>query len=203
MFIDLTHRLNNDTPVYPGDTEIKISVADDLEENGYLGHNLKLGTHCGTHIDAPAHMIKTGKTLDKFGVESFVGRGCYIYLEDGIFNLETIQKADIRTGDIVIFDTQSSYHFKKPEYFTEYPVMSEDIAQYLVETGVKMVGLDTCSADNQPNFPIHKILLGCNILIIENLNNVEQLTDHSFTVYALPIKLDLDAAPARVIAVID
>jgi kynurenine formamidase len=203
MFIDLTHRLNNDTPVYPGDAEIKISSADTIEQNGYLGHNLQLGTHSGTHIDAPAHMITGGKTLDKFGIDTFVGRGCYIFLQDRKFTLEAVQNADIKSGDIVIFDTQYSYHFKKPEYFTDYPVMSEEVALYLVEKGVKMVGLDTCSADNQADFPVHKILLSSDILIIENLTNIEQLTDHSFTVYALPIKLDLDGAPSRVIAVLN
>jgi arylformamidase len=200
MIIDLTHRLNNETPVYPGDTEIKISTTDLIENNGYLGHSLKLGTHSGTHIDAPAHMVDGGKTLDKFGPDAFVGRGCYIFLENGQFTLEAVQAADIQEGDIVIFDTQMSYHFKKPEYFTDYPVMSEVIARYLASKKVKMVGLDTCSADKDSEFPIHKILLGNNILIIENLTNIEQLTDHSFTVYALPIKLDLDGAPARVIA---
>ncbi len=200
MYIDLTHRLNNDTPVYPGDAVIKITTIDTVEKSGYLGHGLSFGTHIGTHIDAPAHMISGGKTLDKFGVEAFVGRGCYIFLEKGQFTLEAIQKAEIKPGDIVIFDTQSSYNFKKPEYFTDYPVMSEQIAQYLVDAGVKMVGVDTCSIDNQPHFPIHKILLSNNILIIENLTNVEQLTGYSSTIYALPIKLDLDGAPARVIA---
>jgi arylformamidase len=203
MIIDLTHRLNNDTPAYPGDTEVKISAVDSIEENGYLGHNLELGTHSGTHIDAPAHMIPGGKSLDKFGLETFIGRGCYIFLENGVFTLEAVQAADIQEGDIVIFDTQMSYHFKKPEYFTDYPVMSEEIAQYLVDKKVKMVGLDTCSADIKPDFPIHKILLGSNILIIENLTNIEQLTEYSIKIYALPIKLDLDAAPARVIAEIN
>lgn len=200
MFIDLSHRLNNDTPVYPGDAEIKITIADAFEQNGYLGHNLELGTHSGTHIDAPAHMIEGGKTLDKFGVESFVGRGCYIFLENGEFTLEAVQNADIKPGDIVIFDTQSSYHFKKPEYFTDYPTMSEEIAQYLVDMKVRMVGVDTCSIDILPDFPVHKLLLENDILIIENLTNVEQLTGYTPTIYALPIKTDLDGAPARVIA---
>jgi kynurenine formamidase len=66
-----------------------------------------------------------------------------------------------------------------------------------------MVGFDTCSADILPDFPVHKILLGNDMLIIENLTNIEQLSGHSFTVYALPIKLVVDGAPARVIAVIN
>jgi arylformamidase len=203
MFIDLTHRLNNDTPVYPGDAEVKISAVDSIEESGYLGNKLQLGTHSGTHIDAPAHMIPGGKTLDKFGVEAFIGRGYYIFLQNGVFTLEAVQAADIQQGDIVIFDTQMSYHYKKPEYFTNYPVMSAEIAQYLVDKKVKMVGVDTCSVDNTLKFPIHKILLGSNVLIIENLTNIEQLTGYDTTIYALPIKLDLDSAPARVVAEIN
>jgi kynurenine formamidase len=200
MFIDLTHLLSNETPVYPGDPEIKITIEGTVQSNGYLGHSLSLGTHSGTHIDSPAHMIDGGKTLDQFKVEAFIGRGCYIFLKDRQFTIEAIRGADIQQGDIVIFDTQSSYHFMKPEYFTDYPVMTEEIAQYLVDKKVSMVGVDTCSVDNQQGFPVHKILLGNDILIIENLNNVEQLSGHYPTIYALPIKLDVDGAPSRVIA---
>lgn len=200
MIIDLSHQLNNDTPVYPGDAEVKISAVDSFEENGYLGHDIGLGTHSGTHIDAPAHMIPGGKTLDEFSVDMFIGRCCYIFLENGIFTMEAVQAADIQQGDIVIFDTQMSHQFTKPSYFTDYPVMSDEIAQYLVDKKVKMVGVDTCSVDNNPNFIVHKTLLSNDILIIENLTNIEQLANYPATIYALPIKLNLDGAPARVIA---
>ena len=66
---------------------------------------------------------------------------------------------------------------------------------------VKMVGVDTCSIDNQSHFPIHKILLSSDVLIIENLTNLGQLSNVDSIIYALPMKLDLDGAPARVIAV--
>lgn len=100
----------------------------------------------------------------------------------------------------MIFNAQMSYKFKDPEYFTDFPVMSQQVADYLVEKKVKMVGLDTCSADNKADFPIHKTLLGADILIIENLTNVEQLSGMKAKIYALPLKIDVDGAPARVIA---
>lgn len=78
--------------------------------------------------------------------------------------------------------------------------MSEEMASYLVDQKVNMVGVDTGSIDNLDGFPIHKTLLAGNVLIIENLTNLEQLIDRKFKVYALPIKLALDGAPARVIA---
>jgi arylformamidase len=90
------------------------------------------------------------------------------------------------------------YH--DPIYFEDYPAMSEEVAKYLVEAKIKMVGVDTCSVDNQDGFPVHKILLAGNVLIIENLTNLTQLTGKDFKVYALPLNLQIDGSPARVIA---
>lgn len=200
MIIDLSHRLTEDMPVYPGDPKLQISADASLNKEGYAGHSVMMGTHAGTHIDAPAHMIEGAKTLDKFPIDRFVGRGRYVLAKDNIFKLEDIQNADIQEGDIVLFNTEMSYRFYDQEYFKEYPAMSEDIAHYLVERKIKMVGVDTCSIDNRPDFPVHKILLSADIPIIENLTNVEQLSGLGSTIIALPIRLDLDAAPARVIA---
>jgi hypothetical protein len=76
----------------------------------------------------------------------------------------------------------------------------QEVAKYLVDAKVKMVGVDTCSVDNQDGFPIHKILLAGKVLIIENLTNLNQLTGKDFKVYALPLNLQIDGSPARVIA---
>ena len=200
MIIDLSLRLNNETPAYPGDPKIEIKQSNAFSEQGYQDHSIFMGTHTGTHIDAPAHMLEGGKTLDKFPAEQFVGRGVYILATDNEFRLEDVQKADIRPGDIVLFNTHMSYRLHNPAYFTDYPAMSVEIAEYLVEREVKMVGVDTCSIDNLEGFPVHKILLGKDILIIENLTNLEQLADMQSIIYALPLKTDLDGAPARVIA---
>ncbi len=89
--------------------------------------------------------------------------------------------------------------YYKPEYYDNYPAISENIGNYLVKKKVKMVGVDMCSIDHEP-FPVHKILLKRNILIIENLTNLGALEGKSFKVYAFPIKLQIDGAPARVIA---
>jgi kynurenine formamidase len=147
-------------------------------------------------------MIAKGKTLDQIPIEQFVGRGCLIEVGKE-FDLESLKKTDIRVGDIVLFRTGMSEHYHEPVYFENYPVMTEEIAKYLVGRKVKMVGIDAGSVDNADDFPIHKILLTGNVLIIENLVNLDKLTSKMFTVYALPIKLDIDGAPARVIAEIE
>lgn len=200
MIIDLSHRLDAETPVYPGDPKLTITQADTIESAGYLGHTLSLGTHLGTHIDAPAHMLDGGRSLDTYTVDRFVGPGKYIFVPDNTFSLELVQNADIQEGDIVLFHTNMSYSFTDPAYFTNYPAMPEAVAEHLVQKKVQLVGVDTCSIDNQDGFPIHKILLGADIPIIENLTNLEQLDGQTFRVYALPLRFDLDGAPARVIA---
>ncbi len=200
--IDLTVTVDENTPVYPGDPKIVFESITDFEKYGMNDHKVSFGIHNGTHIDAPWHMVADGKKLDEILVEQFVGRGKLVEVKDKKFNLGAVKQAGIEASDIVLFNTGMSEVFHQPEYFNDRPQMSEEIANFLVERKVKMVGVDMCSPDKEP-FPVHRILLGAEILIIENLTNLDELTGKEFTVYALPLKLQLDGAPARVIAEID
>lgn len=198
MIIDLSVSINENIPVYPGDPVTKIEPAGVLEKDGYQDHYLSIGTHVGTHIDAPAHMVAGGVGLDKIAVDQFVGRGVYIKVEDH-YDLPAIKTVDIQAGDIVLFHTGLSEHYHEPIYFEDYPGIPEDVATYLVEKQVKLVGVDTCSVDHEP-FATHRILLDGGVLIAENLTNLAPLAGKNFTIYALPIKLEIDGAPARIIA---
>ena len=198
MLIDLSVTLNEKTPIYPGDPQTKISTGGILERDGYSDHYVCVGTHVGTHMDAPSHMLKDGKNLDTFPLEHFSGEGVYIKTGKE-FDLERIKGTSIREGSIVLFHTGMSDLYHTPEYFSTYPAIPEEIAQYLVAKKVRIVGVDMCSPDHSP-FPIHKILLQNNTLIIENLTNLAALAGKKFKVYAFPIKLPLDGAPVRVVA---
>lgn len=81
MIIDLSVPINEQTPVYPGDPAVKIAPAGNLERDGYCDHLISLGTHVGTHIDAPAHMVAGGKTLNQIPLDHFIGKGKYIKFE--------------------------------------------------------------------------------------------------------------------------
>ena len=200
MIIDLSVLVNLDTPVYPGDPATKIEPAGVMSRDGYEDYYISMGTHLGTHIDAPSHMVAGGKVLAQIPIETFVGRGIYIKLIDKAFDISTVKDAEIMPGDIVLFHTGYGDVYHTPEYFTEHSALPLDIAQYLIDAGVKIVGFDMCSPDTTST-DIHKLLLGNDVLIIENLTNLSALEGKEFDVYALPINLELEAAPARVIAI--
>jgi arylformamidase len=201
QIVDLSVLINEDTPVYPGDPKTKVEPAGVFVKDGFNDHFISMGTHVGTHVDAPMHMLEDGRGLDEIPVGQFVGQGRYIKV-DGSFDIQKIKNAGIQPGEIVLFHTGMSDKYHDADYFEQYPAMSKEIADYLVEQKVKMVGLDTGSADNADGFPIHKALLDGNVLIIENLTNLAALAGKSFMVYALPLKLSVDGSPARVIAVL-
>ncbi len=202
--VDLSVPVNENTPAYPGDPKIKIEKIGTFDDDTYNDHKVSFGIHSsGTHIDAPFHMVADGKSLEQIHISQFVGRGRLIKVEDK-FDIDAVKKAGIQEEDIVLFHTGfSQFYGQDDQYYGEdRPEMSEEIANYLAEKKVKMIGLDMCSPDKEP-FKIHRILLGNEVLIIENLTNLDQLEGKEFMVYALPINLQLDGGPARVIAQID
>lgn len=196
MLIDLSIKIESSTPVYPGDPPIQVEPAGTVATDGYALHALRLGTHSGTHIDAPAHMIEGGATLDTLPLTVFKGRGVLI---EG-FSLAAVQQAGLQANDIAVFVTGTSDRLYAADYYTDYPAMDEAVARYLVEVGVKLVAIDTCSIDNRDGFPIHHIVLGAGIPIVENLVGLTALRGKQFELIALPLRIDADGAPARVIA---
>lgn len=201
--IDLSVLLDSETPVYPGDPKTKLETLTSVDNDGHFDTYISTVTHTGTHIDAPAHMIKDGKTLNEFPASHFVGRGIYIKVENKVFDLEKIKQAGIQEGDIVLFNTGMDKYYQEPIYFEDYPVLPEEVAQYLVTQKIKMVGLDTGSADIVEGFPVHRLLLGGDVLIIENMTNLSKLEGKDFQVCALPLKLNVDGAPTRAIAIVN
>jgi len=113
--------------------------------------------------------------------------------------LETYRKI-IQTGSIVLFYSGLDTILGTPQYFNEYPDLTEEFARFLAEQRVKMIGLDWVSPDHDP-YPIHDILFKNNILILENLTNLNQLLhEANFEVFAFPLKIEADSSMVRVVA---
>ncbi len=187
-------------PVFPGDPEAILSCVHDFQDgDGYSLFAISAGTHTGTHIDAPLHMIPNGARLSDIPAERFFGRGVLIDARGKeLVDVALLKGTTLRRGDIVLVLTGFSERFREPAYFEEHPVVSEAFAEVLVRAGVSMLGLDTPSPDREP-YAVHKRLLGNNVLILENLTNLEALVGKQILeVIALPLKLEADAGPARV-----
>jgi arylformamidase len=196
---DLSHTVSADTPVYPGDPAVQVDPAGTFAKDGFCDHKLTFGSHAGTHVDAPAHMIKGGKQLKDYEIERFIRHAVCVDATNG-FDAAAIARADIQPGDAVLFYTGISEHFMEDIYWSDYSVLDEACCQLLIDKQVSMVGLDTASADNVDGFPVHKKLLGADILIVENLTNLKDLVGSSFEFTALPLKLEKDGAPVRAVA---
>lgn len=197
MIIDLTMPISRDIPLYTPDRAPEIMQIASIAKDGWNEHEIRITTHVSTHIDVPYHFFVNGKKLDDFSIEKFVGRGVLVDCH-GQKVVEKI-KERVRNGDIVLFYTGQSKK-RKEDYGKNAPVISPSLAKELVKKKIKMIGVDAFSPDNEP-FEVHSILLKNGILIVENLVNLDKLLGRRFDVIALPLKLALDGAPCRVIAI--
>ena len=187
-------------PAYPDDPASSLTERLNVENDGYADHTLTTTMHVGTHIDAPEHMIAGGKMMHEYPAESFVGRGVVVDVRGKNEIRADCLPKDLAAQDIVLFYTGWSKYFGTPEYYEWYPEITIECAARLVRVGVSMVGLDSPGPDHAP-FPVHKLLLGNDILIIENLRNLDAVVGASgMEIMAFPLRIMADASPARVIA---
>ena len=199
--IDLSHIIGQNTPVFPGDQPIGLNQTRSIEADGFTNFHLTSEMHIGTHIDGPLHKVSGSPLIANLSLDKFVGRGVLIDVsgENRIEFRESLRE-QIPVQSIVLFYSGLGSCFNQSDYFSNYPDISEELAYFLVEKGVKIVGLDWCSPDHHP-YPIHEILLRNNILIIENLTNLDQLINETdFELFAFPLKIEADSSPVRVVA---
>jgi kynurenine formamidase len=163
-----------------------------------------MGMHIGTHIDGPLHMIPESPMICDLPLERLVGKGSIIDISKyKIFSDVKLLKEKAKKCDILLFHTGYGVLFNSEAYLKDYPIIGEDVAKTIVDLGIKMIGIDSLSPDTEP-YNIHKLLFSNNILIAENLINLDQLlTAKDFLIFALPLKINADSAPARIIAVIN
>ncbi|WP_028856041.1 cyclase family protein [Psychrilyobacter atlanticus] len=201
--IDLTHVIDEKMPVFPGTEPPKIIQKNTIKKDGFAEKLLTMYSHTGTHIDAPAHMIQGGYSLNDFPIEKFIGRGIIIPLESNdIIELNYLKKFEfqIKKASFVLFYSGWDDFWGRKEYFNGFPSLSIEAAKYLVGFDLKGVGIDAVSIDamDSKNFDVHHILLKKNLIIIENLKNLKKLINKNFELYITPLKIkDLDGSPVR------
>ena len=203
-YVDLSHILSNEMTTYPSDPNIEIKVEKNIIDNNSLLHSFKMGTHTGTHLDAPAHVIPNGKTINDFPLDSFAG----ISIKVDSNNWADIDSLDYKV-DGIIYDSGWCKNFNNSEVFysPDRPSIPKNLVQFAVKSKIKFFGTDLPSVDasGSSRKPIHHSLLGNDIIIYETLANLDKIpTLKRFSFYGFPLLFNkLDGSPVRAVAIFD
>jgi arylformamidase len=195
---DLTRPLETGAALFPGDPPVQVRLARTYETDGYQVSEICLGSHSGTHIDAPKHFFPDGLTLDEFPVQRFVGPGVLVdcRLPKGSLPGTSINADLLR---------RRLHPHRIPKeglvlLLTEGAILALDAAQLLVDAGAGLIGTDAPSLDLEP-YPVHRLLLGSGLLLVENLAGLGRLEPGPLMCACFPLALaGLDGSPARVVA---
>ena len=206
--MDLTQTIGETMPVYPGTEQPKLTQTNTIEKDGFKETLLRMYSHTGTHMDAPAHIFPGAPTLDALPAEKFTGKACVVDCSDagegGRITMRHIQnvRAAADEAEFLLFYTGWSRLWNDGRYFGAYPAFDADVMRYCA-AGKKGIGIDAISIDPIDSFelPMHRIVLGAGLVIVENLTNLEGLIGRAFRFAALPLKYEnADGAPVRAIA---
>jgi kynurenine formamidase len=211
--VDLSQPVHGGMQVYPGDPEVTVAPAATLDRDGVNVLAVHSGSHTGTHVDAPFHVIADGARLDELDLALFHGPAVTADLLGrapraalGWADLEPVADR-LRPGVVLVLHTGWSVHFGTPAYL-EHPWLTPDAAERVVNAGVRALAVDTLNPDPTPppgtgtgDLPVHHAVLGAGGVIVENLTNVAQLTTLSDPLLSFfPIHLArADGAPVRAV----
>lgn len=211
--IDLTHALKPGMPVWPTHPVFCQEVVESYDRGDIAcNHALAMGEHTGTHFDAPLHFIRGAHPIDRIGLRTFFGRMAKIDARDcapreaaGIDRIAAFEQAHgpIRAGDAVFFHFGWDRLWEEPARFLrDWPGLSREAAEFLVERNVRIAGSDCLSLDcfASADFPAHRLLLSAGIPIGENFARLGQVPPFSFLI-TLPLPIEGGSgSPLRAVA---
>jgi len=205
MIYDVTVPITNTMPVWPGDPAVHLLPKSHLSRD--KSHTVQLtaiemGSHTGTHLDAPYHFVEGGRRLHEIPLEQLTGRAAVINLP-GVRSIGRKDLEDLKWDGLerVLFKTENSKHWQDGKFYEDFVYLEPDAAEFLAGRGVRLVGIDYLSIDKfkSEKHPTHFALLTKNIVILEGLD-LSKVSPGEYTLFALPLNLqDADGAPTRVI----
>lgn len=207
--VDLSHAYHAGMPIFPGLPQPSFTPIARVEEDGYAMTDYHLLNHIGTHVDAPAHQILGGDTLDEIGLERLVTDAVTIDVSDldpGPLTAGELEPHldKLRKGDIVFLFSNNGRNWGTDAYWTGWSYPDGDASRALIEKDISAIGFDGPSADpvDSTTFELHRIWLGAGRLIIENVTNLDQLPERTQVVVA-PLKVrEANGAPVRIFALL-
>lgn len=174
------------------------SMADGAAYNVSL---LRLGSHCGTHVDAPRHFSETAPGVETFDPQLLVGPARLLQLPEArSIDSALLKKLDLAGVTRLLFGTPNCTLLRERRFQTDYTALTGDAAQYLVDLGIKLVGIDYLSIEeySRHEYSTHRILLEAGVVIVEGLD-LSGVPAADYELMCLPLKIrDGDGAPARV-----
>jgi len=201
---DITAPLSPSLPVYPGDPAVAITPVAQLQWGDVANvSRLVLSSHTGTHLDAPRHFFQAGLAIDGIARHRCMGpaRVCAFPNATTHLTADDLRPLDLAGIQRLLFKTPNSALWERTGFQTNYIALTESAAHLLVDLGVQLVGIDYLSVDAFAcqDFPVHRILLGAGVLILEGLD-LRTVPPGEYELLALPLLLqDGDGAPVRAI----
>ncbi len=202
--IDVSVTLSPTTPTFPGNP----TFACDPVKRTARGDSanitaLSLGTHTGTHVDAPRHFFDSAPGVDALPLEVLIGPARVVEIAGARRGIEAADLAGVDlTGETrVLLKTGNSALWQSGEFHQDFAFLAESGARLLLDGGVRLVGIDYLSIEQfkRPGAPVHHLLLERGVVIVEGLN-LSQVTAGRYQLYCLPLDIaGADGAPARAV----
>ena len=219
QLIDLTLTLGSDrVSAVPGLIGVTMEPLQTHESHTRSNTKLTLATHLGTHVDAPFHFHADGTTVENMPLEKYMGPALLLDLRELAQSKTPISVSDLQEAGAapqklkdqiaVLFTGWAQQESGNVRFYSDGPYLSTEGADYLAQNQVNAVAVDFPIDKHPPtprstlkDFPVHRLLLGQNIPLIENLINLDQLVGRRFELWALPLKLKGgDGAATRAVA---
>ena len=213
--VDLSYLIHEGMTTYPSPNHPLVQITQ-LGRHGIENRETRrvvLGTHTGTHCDAQRHFIPNGSSIEHLPLELLIGPARLVDLTE-IGQKQRVDAALLERrlgatpGERLVLRFDWSSHWGTRAYYQHYPFLTTEAAEWIVTRGVRLLGMDTPSPDNprddaasDNDSPVHKILLGHGITLVEYLCNLAQIQEDHFELIVLPLKIENgDGAPARCVA---
>lgn len=205
---DISLPISPQLPVWPGDRPIVLEQVDSMDKGAHVNvSRLSAGVHTGTHVDAPHHFLNDGRTIEGLPLDVLTGPCYVVQLPDGVeaITAEALEGTafpeDVKR---ILFGTSNSRFWSRneTEFQEDFVAVTEDGAEWLVERGIQLVGVDYLSvAPYGDSVPTHKTLLQAGVVVVEGLD-LSAVPRGFYDLYCLPLKLlGSDGAPARAVLI--
>ena len=205
--IDISLGISSSMLTWPSDPGVSIEPASRISDGKAANvSELHCGTHTGTHIDPPLHFLADGEPIDQIDIDALIGPAVVADLTAVEYDIdaEVLEGLNLPAGvERLLCHTRNSEFWKQqsPEFTEDYVAVTADGATWLVERGIRLIGVDYLSVEHRhtPGHPTHLTLLSAGVVIVEGMN-LDGVPAGDYTLICLPLKIvDGDGGPARAV----